>query len=372
MVALLEVEARPLRPRAARAARARSGRCRARGDEHGVGVPARGLDVGHELEGAAAPAEGHAVDHAAQEPVALRVARVDHLDAEHHRRVLGPARVVLHQRPDAGGRVGHLEAVAVLAHATRLPQATAARGEAGAGDRARPTPPPEASAAPAARGWAGTRAAPRRRGGGPGSARAGPRRRARASRRASAAPRQKCAPRPKERWRMSGRRDVEAIGVREHRRVAVRRADAAQRRARSPAASWPPSSTSSSGHAHGRLHGAVVAEQLFDGVLEERRAPRAGARAARGCRSSASVPLPIRLVVVSWPARSSRKLVASSSCVGERVALLLRVDHAADQVVAGRRGGGRRSRRAGSGGSRSACSSMPAAPCEAAPAGSPR
>ena len=75
--------------------------------EHRVGVAALGLDLAHELEGAPAPPEGQPVDHAPQETVARGVARVDHLDREDHRRVLGPARVVLHQRPDASGRVRH-------------------------------------------------------------------------------------------------------------------------------------------------------------------------------------------------------------------------------------------------------------------------
>ena len=47
------------------------------------------------------------------------------------------------------------------------------------------------------------------------------------------------------------------------------------------------------------------------------------------------MPLPIRLVVVSWPAMSSRMQLVTSSSSVSRVALLLGGDQAAEQVVLG-------------------------------------
>ena len=58
----------------------------------------------------------HLVDDPAQPAVVVGVAGPQHVDPLDHRRVVGPAVVVLEQRPDPGRRVGHLERVAVLAH----------------------------------------------------------------------------------------------------------------------------------------------------------------------------------------------------------------------------------------------------------------
>src|SRR5206468_1096160 len=84
--------------------------------DHRVQVATLGLDVVHEFERGALAAERHLVDDAAQSSVVVLVARPQHVDALDHGRVLGPAGVVLEQRPDPGPRMWDLEGVAVLAH----------------------------------------------------------------------------------------------------------------------------------------------------------------------------------------------------------------------------------------------------------------
>ena len=116
VVSLLEVQARAARPERLEPDAARLIVARLAAD-HAIRVAARRLDLAHQLERRSAPAEGKPVAHPPQQAVAARVARPEHLDAEHHRGIVGPARVVLHQRPQPLGRMRKLDLVAVLAHA---------------------------------------------------------------------------------------------------------------------------------------------------------------------------------------------------------------------------------------------------------------
>ena len=115
VVALLEVEARPVR--SDRLQTDLAGLVVAGGlSDHRVRVAALGLDVRDQLEGGALATEGHLVDHAAEATVVVLVAGPEDVDALHHRRVVGPPFVVLEQRPDARCRMRHVERVPVLPH----------------------------------------------------------------------------------------------------------------------------------------------------------------------------------------------------------------------------------------------------------------
>jgi hypothetical protein len=81
-----------------------------------VYVYALRLDVGDQLERGAFATERHLVDHAAETPVVVLVAGPEDVDALDHGCVVGPALVVLEQRPDARRRVRYVERVPVFPH----------------------------------------------------------------------------------------------------------------------------------------------------------------------------------------------------------------------------------------------------------------
>src|SRR5262245_58144589 len=87
-----------------------------RAGDHRVRVAPLGLHGCDELERRALPAERHLEDDPPQPAVVIVVAGIQDVDALDHRRVVGPAVVVLEQRPDARSRMRHLEGVAMLAH----------------------------------------------------------------------------------------------------------------------------------------------------------------------------------------------------------------------------------------------------------------
>src|SRR5262249_38900499 len=85
--------------------------------EHDVVVALARSHVLHQLVRLAAPPEGERIDHLAQQPVAVRIARPHDLDVEHRGCVLPPQVVALEERPEAGRRGGEIDGELVLAHA---------------------------------------------------------------------------------------------------------------------------------------------------------------------------------------------------------------------------------------------------------------
>ena len=135
-------------------------------------------------------------------------------------------------------------------------------------------------------------------------------------------------------------RDVEAVGLVEHRRVAVRRADAADHERALPdrhAAELHVLERD----AHGALHRAVEAQHLLDRALQQL-GLRAQARELVGVLQERERPVPDqvrgRLVTGEQQQDRGRQQLA----VAERVAVLLRRDERADQVVARLARGARR------------------------------
>ena len=110
----------------------------------------------------------------------------------------------------------------------------------------------------------------------------------------------------------------------------------------SPAAmSCPPSVSGLGGVPPGRqLHRAVVAQQFLDARGEQRPSPRLPASVLEalalpaGCAAARSVPLPMRLTVVSKPAKSRMNAIAAASFSREVLAVVARPDQPGDQVVA--------------------------------------
>ena len=107
----------------------------------------------------------------------------------------------------------------------------------------------------------------------------------------------------------------------------------------------PPISTSVGGDAVAELVRALVAQDFLDRGARPARAGRSGAASRRDWPSSATSPLPIRLVVVSWPALSRKMQLCSSSLavsVSPRaVALDQPGQHVALRDRRARRGGAR-------------------------------
>ena len=89
--------------------------------DHRVGVSPLGHHVVDQLQGEAAPAQGQAVGHPAEQAVARPVAGMHDVHGHDHGRVLGPAVVVLHEGPQPGGGVGQVQGVAVLPHLATPP-----------------------------------------------------------------------------------------------------------------------------------------------------------------------------------------------------------------------------------------------------------
>src|SRR4029079_13467859 len=61
-----------------------------RARDHRVRVAAFGLDLGDELQCRSLSPERQLVDDASQPAVVMLVARIEHVDPKHHRRVVGP------------------------------------------------------------------------------------------------------------------------------------------------------------------------------------------------------------------------------------------------------------------------------------------
>ena len=105
-------------------------------------------------------------------------------------------------------------------------------------------------------------------------------------------------PRPNERWLFSVATDIERVGVLERGRVPVRRAEQGDHllaRAQALAAQLQVLADDASVE----LDGAVVAQQLVDGRFQQAGFVTQPLQLDRHVRSRASMPLPMRLRVVS-------------------------------------------------------------------------
>ena len=112
---------------------------------------------------------------------------------------------------------------------------------------------------------------------------------------------------------LSGRADVEAVRVREALGVAVGGGEERDETLPRLDRLTPPTSVSTVAVRPREVHGPVEAQQLLHRARRERRVGDEALPLVAAGASIATVPLPMRFIVVSWPATKSSTTVERSS-----------------------------------------------------------